>query len=43
MLFCSDIDIMCPVCQAAVLVQHLRHNKRTIDNTTVNTFVSTLG
>ena len=43
MLFRTNDDTMCPVRQAAALVQRLRHNKRTTDNTTVDTFVSTLG
>ena len=42
-LFHTDDDTMCPVCQAAALVQHLHHDKRFIDNTTVNTFFSSLG
>ena len=42
MLFCTNDNIMCPVLQAATLVQRLRQDKRTTNNTTVNTFVSTL-
>ena len=42
-LFGTNNDIMCPVRQAVELVQHLRQDKRTTDNTTVDTFVSTSG
>ena len=42
-LFCTNNNTMCPVRQAAALVLRLRHNKRTTNNNTVDTFVITSG
>ena len=42
-LFRTNDNTMCPVQQAAALVQRLQHDKRITKDTTVDTFISTSG